>query len=62
MTTQKEIRKAFWNENAQFQKEYRSNKRQNEYNCTIRSYFVEYVDYLCKSGVISAKLANRVTL
>lgn len=62
MKTQKEVRKQFWNEFPQFKSEYRSNKRQNDYSCDIRCAFVDWVDYLMKSGEISEKLAYNVTL
>ena len=62
MKNQKEIRNAFWNEFPQFKSEYRSNKRQNDYCCDIRCAFVEWVDSLMKSGRISEKLCNNVTL
>ena len=62
MKTISEVRKSFWNEFPQFMVEYKRNKRQNEYSCDCRCAFVEYVDYLQKDGVISEKLANKVTL
>ena len=62
MKTISEVRKSFWNEFPQFLNEYKKIKRQNEYSCDCRCAFVEYVDYLQKDGVISEKLANKVTL
>ncbi len=62
MNTQAEVRDSFWNVFTEFQGEYRSRKRQNDYRADIRRMFVDFVDSLQKSGQISEKLANRVTL
>ena len=61
MKTITEIRAAFWQGN-EHMKHFIKSKRQNEYNATIRSEFVEFVDMLNKDGFISDSLANRVTL
>lgn len=67
MTTQKQIRAAFW-------RDYQgikgiSRRKITDYsgigkmhNTDTRCAFVDYVDQLNKSGVISAELADRVTL
>ena len=60
--SQKKVRELFWDAHPEFKSEYRANKRQNEYHCDIRCAFVDYVDYLAKSGEISWELAERVTL
>ena len=62
MKTITEIRESFWTLNPQFSESRRSRKRQNDYSATIRSAFVEYVDYLARSRQISEKLADRATL
>ena len=62
MKTQKEVLQAFWDYHQNFQHLYRSKKRQNDYPCEVRLAFVDYVDDLRKSGLISEKLANRATL
>ena len=62
MTTQKQVRESFWASFPEFIDQYRAYKRQNDYNATIRSSFVSYVDSLQRDGQISDKLANRVTL
>lgn len=68
MTTQKQVREAFWedhhglNRAAIMYGEQLIEARQNQYNADIRTAFVDYVDHLQKSGVISEKLAERVTL
>ena len=62
MKTINEVRESFWNAFPEFQSERKTTKRQNQYNATIRSEFVQYVDFLHRDGIISDKLANRVTL
>ena len=62
MKTLKEVRNSFWSEYNQFRSDRKSCKTQNEYNATIRSAFVDYVDSLQRSGIISEKLADRATL
>ena len=58
-TTEGQVRKAFWVGLEQFRK---PGKRQNEYDATIRSEFVEFVDILARNEHISEALAQRVTL
>jgi hypothetical protein len=60
LTTQKQIRAEFWAQNPQFKR--KGNSKQNQYNVTIRSAFVEFVDTLQRNNGISAKLAQKVTL
>lgn len=62
MTTQTEIRHAFWSSHTEFQELRRTSRRQNEYPADVRSAFVEYVDMLARDGSISESLASRVTL
>lgn len=62
MKTQSEVRKSFWESFPEFKSEFRTKKRQNQYNTTIRCCFVDYVDSLRRDGAISESLANRVTL
>lgn len=62
MKTQTEVRQAFWADHQNFKNEYRVKKRQNQYSADIRTAFVDYVDSLRRSGLISEKLANKVTL
>lgn len=62
MKTITEVRKAFWNAFPEFKGEFRVTKRQNAYNCTIRSAFVQYVDMLERDNEITDSLAKRVTL
>lgn len=73
LTTQDQVRDSFW-ENSPYKPSqkaipftqsgrrlYRA-KTQNEYPTDIRVAWVEWVDYLARSGVISQALASRVTL
>jgi hypothetical protein len=65
MTNQKQIRAAFWEAHPHF-----PNRRRRAwdkttplyYPATIRTAFVDFIDYLEKSGQISPALANRATL
>ena len=62
ITTQKELREAFWQGSPHFRARYHSKKRQNEFNTTIRSEWVEFVDMMVRDGQISESLAQRATL
>jgi hypothetical protein len=62
MKTTSQVRTAFWQSFPEFKNEYRKTWRQNQYNATIRTSFVDYVDNLRKRGEITESLANRVTL
>lgn len=62
ITTLTELRDNFWESHPEFQSERRSRKRQNDYNATIRSCWVFFVDMMAKDGQISEKLARRAIL
>lgn len=66
ITTKKEIREAFWEAHPSFDEQApASGIRSKPQNCqcaTIRCAFVDFVDYLHRSGDISDKLAQRATL
>lgn len=62
MKTVTEVRQAFWEAHPQFKDQYRKTWRQDRYNATIRSCFVDYVDNLQRDGIITRKLAIRATL
>lgn len=66
LTTQKQVRAAFWQDHPSFDHQAREagirSKRQNEHCATVRCTFVDYVDVLEKNGEISEALAQRVTL
>ena len=61
MTTQKQIRAAFWSA-MKGTNQYDQTKRQNDQPADIRCAFVAFVDSLAKSGEISERLAEKVTL
>lgn len=62
MTTQKQIREAFWVSASRRAGDRKPSKTQNDYNATIRSEFVAFVDSLARDNQISGSLAKRVTL
>ncbi len=62
MTTQKEVRAAFWEQHPQFKHEYRTRKKQNEYRTDVRVTFCDFVESLRRNNEISKTLANNVTL
>ena len=66
MTTQKQIRAAFWQSFPHLEEQARAagilSKRQNHHCATVRCAFVDFVDSLARSGQISDALASRVTL
>lgn len=61
-TTEGQVRRAFWQGNEHLHTQYKRGKRQDDYNATIRSEWVEFVDMLARNGHISESLAERVTL
>lgn len=66
MTTQKQIRAAFWAAHPEHEAHARKwgikTAPQNRHNATTRTAFVDFVDYLNRSGEISDELAQRATL
>jgi hypothetical protein len=66
LTTQKEIREAFWEAHPSFDHQARAagirSKPQNQQCATVRCAFVDFVEHLHRDGQISDKLADRVTL
>lgn len=69
MTTQKQVRDAFWEMVEEYRPAGVSRRRISNYagtgkmhNTDTRVAFVDFVDYLSKDGQISDALANRVTL
>ena len=62
MKTIKQVRAAFWNAHPQFKADYRKTYKQNQYKTDIRVCFCDWVDSICKDGLITVKLAERVTL
>ncbi len=66
ITTQKQVRDAFWDAHPSFDHQAREagirSKGQNAQCATVRCAFVDFVDYLARDGQISEALADRVTL
>lgn len=66
ITNQKDLRSAFWQAYPDYEFQAREagifSKSQNHHCATVRCAFVDFVDSLARSGQISEKLANRVTL
>ena len=60
ITTQAKIRELFWGCYPQFKRHGR--RKQNDYPIDVRLSFCGFVDHLNRSGQISDKLAERVTL
>ena len=64
MTTQKQIRQAFWTEfpDADRQKITDYSGKGKMYKTNTRVQFCDFVDYLQQNDIISGALAQRVTL
>lgn len=62
MKTLTQLRTSFWQAHPEHTGSFRKTYRQNQYNATIRTAFVDYVDSLARDGIISEKLSNRATL
>ena len=62
--TLKELRKIFWREVAtpEMRSEYRTRKTQNDYSTYVRCAWVDFTDYVYKSGTITEKQYNNATL
>lgn len=58
--TQRAVRLSFWQAHTQFTRH--SMWTQNQYPTDVRVAFVDWVDHLHRSGLISDTLAERVTL
>ena len=58
----KQVRDLFFEEFPEYRSERRSRKSQNDYSCDCRCAFVDFVDYLRKSGEISDRTADNITL
>ena len=64
ITTQRQIRRAFWNENkgALMHRRIVKTGDHQDYPTDTRIAFVDFVDNLARNGQISEALAQRVTL
>ena len=65
-TTQTQVRRAFWADHPGYAARYEMKRAhgatQNDYPADVRSTFVDYVDSLQRAGLISERLAEKVTL
>lgn len=57
-----EVRNSFWDCHPCFKHQYKEGKRQNQYSTEICSAFVEHVDNLYRSGMVTTRIADVVTL
>lgn len=62
ITTQKELRKAFWQGNEHLRHLYRAKRRQNDYDSIVRLEWCDFVEIMHRDGHISDALAQRATL
>ena len=66
LTTQKQIRALFWQNNPDLDQRARAmrtrSKSQNHQDCDTRMAFCDFVDTLAKCSAISAELADRAAL
>lgn len=62
ITTQKQLRDAFWLDHPGYAPERRSKKRHNAYRTDIRVSFVDWLDNQARNGNVSEKMAQRATL
>ena len=62
MTTQKQVRRAFWEINGADMPMIYRQKTQNDLPTDVRVAFVDFVDQLARGGEITEALARRVTL
>ncbi len=63
MTTQKQIRRAFWEQHPEMAGHWTKDRDGKKlYPCDIRCAFVDFVDHLARDRTISEALASRVTL
>ncbi len=62
ITTQKDLRAAFWSDHPKLKPQYRADKRQNEYLADTRAAWCDYVEFMRRCLSISEALAQRATL
>lgn len=60
ITTQKELRAAFWEAHPQYKR--RGRQKQNVYPTTVSVAWCDFIDCMCRDGQISEALAQRATL
>lgn len=59
---EEDVRQGFWEDHPEFEDEYDENKTQNDYNATIRTAFVDWLDQAHREGRLSDELAGETTL
>jgi len=62
ITTQRELRKAFWEQAGALGEYFKATYRQNDYSTTVRCDWCDYVETMYRNGHISEALAQRATL
>lgn len=64
ITNQKDLRRAFWEDHPNLPRRKIRNYSGNGtmHQTDTRCAWVDWLDYMCRSGYISDKLANRATL
>ncbi|MDB4261674.1 hypothetical protein N9878_02270 [bacterium] len=62
ITTQKQLRIAFWESHSEYSAERRSRNTQNDYRAGIRTAWCDFVDQYRECSLISEALADRATL
>lgn len=60
ISTQKDLRNAFWAEHPQFKRKGR--QKQNEYPVDVRMAWCDFVEAMRRNGDITENLAGRATL
>ena len=59
ITTQRDLRRAFWSVHDQFDNDRRAGA---PYRATVRTAWVDFIDAMCRAGVITEALAGRAVL
>lgn len=59
ITTQRDLRRAFWAVHDQFDNDRRAGAL---YRADVRTAWVDFIDHMCRAGVISEALAGRAVL
>lgn len=62
MRTQREIRRAFWEQNPRLPRRRLKCGNELDYPTDTRVAFVDFIDHLCRNGQISSELAQRAEL
>lgn len=57
-----QVRRAFWENHPEFKSEYRKTYTQNQYRTDIRVTFCDFIEVLSRDGLITPKMAQKITL